>query len=155
MKSIVDKHIAACLVELRAQVEREFAQAIQGLTRAGEISSKSRRAAVPQERARKAKAATSAPKAKDRVAGKREAVSEKPAPVGVILNRPCGCSPRGRHRRECAGAQPPRTVERSPRVERAATTTDSPRVKAPIDVVKAERFARLEAAAQKRTGAAA
>jgi ribosomal protein L40E len=89
MRSVVDKHIAQCVAELRSAVEREFAEAIAGLTRG---VGKPRRASKPVERARRAKPSAPAPKAKDRATGKREAVSAK---------RECGCSPRGRHRREC------------------------------------------------------
>jgi hypothetical protein len=141
LQAVIERHVRACLEEVRGEIEAEIRTVIGALA-TGTREKAPARLAVSA-------GAKKAPKPQQKGSARQTRTG------GVVSARPCGCGPVGRHRRECAGAQPPRTVERSPRVERAATTTDSPRVKAPIDVVKAERFARLEAAAAKRNGAAA
>lgn len=142
LSEIVTRHVEACLKELRAAVEAEIAAAVSGL-QAG-VPAKARR--LPQERAKVPRRAKSA------APGDRRGKSQAPR---TSKARPCGCAGTGRHRKTCALAKPPRTVEQSPRVERAGTGTDSPRLKVPVDETRAARFARIEAAAAKRNGAAA
>jgi hypothetical protein len=141
LAAIVARHVEACCKELRAAVEAEMREAIAGL--APGVPVKARR--LPQERAnpkRRVKSATS---------GDRRGKS-KPA---ATATRTCGCGPVGRHRKECALAKPPQPVERSPRVAKAGTGTDSPRMAMPVDETRAQRFAKLEERVKARTGAAA
>ncbi len=141
MKAIVDKHIAACVAEIRAEVERQFAQALQGLTTAPVSARKPRRAAKAARRgsARQTRA---------------ERVVERAATKAK--GRTCGCGPVGRHRRECGlAAQPEPKVTKAPVVARTGNGADSSRVKPLIDEARALRFAKLEAAAKARAGATA
>lgn len=73
-----------------------------------------------------------------------------PAPEAPPSARPCGCGPRGRHRSTCAFGQ----LKRDQRaVESAEVEADEPVEYAPpTPAARADRFAAIEQAAQKRTG---
>lgn len=147
MKAIVDKHIAACVAELRTAVAREFAQAIAALTPADKRAKRS----PPR---RKPAAAPIPPTPAPRAAKPDRAASAKPAAsTATSSRRTCGCGPVGRHRRECAQAKAAPEISAAPRAPKVGNGTDSPHVKAPVDTGRAARFAAIEASAQKRTGA--
>lgn len=85
---VIRAHVDACCAEIRAEVEREFAQAIAAL--APGTPAKPRR--VPQERAKAPR------RAKPAAPGDRRGKSKAGASSKA---RTCGCGPVGRHRREC------------------------------------------------------
>jgi hypothetical protein len=67
--------------------------------------------------------------------------------------RPCGCSLRGRHRKTCSFGQLIAKPKVSPPTPKVAADDDEPDTfEPPNPTARADRFAKIEASAQKRTG---
>lgn len=131
LAQIVDRHVAACVQELRAAVEAEIAAAVRALSPGVRVARAKRpKAARPRVKG-------SAPQKR----AERAVASEPPQPVkrSTPSPKPRACS-------ECD--QPGHNARTCPALKR-------PVVAPPVDAAKAERFARLEAAAKARNGASA
>lgn len=128
LNAVIQRHVNACLAEVRAEIEAEIRAAI------GALAAREK----PVERAKPKRRVKSAVTRDRRGKSKPVQSSAKPEPPQPV-RRSATCS-------ECD--EPGHNARTCPQRERAVAAP-------PVDETRAQRFARIEAAAARRNGAAA
>jgi ribosomal protein L40E len=138
VKTIIAKHVDACIAEIRGEVEREIHAAISALvplTTQAKPRAKPKRAKRSPSR-RNANAASIPATPAPRVTKAKDRATVKPSATATSSRRTCGCGPVGRHRRECAqaGAKPARKASSDDEERGAGVPADRPRRELGADV---------------------